>query len=153
MPLRRDLLPDPVSYYESRGLTILKGRGTWRAANCPFCASTDNFNIDTSTGGFHCWSCPARGGDVLAFEMAHAGMDFITAAKALGAWEEDPSRPMHHSPRPTPLSAAQRLELLAEDVQLCAICLSDVVRGREFSEADLHLFMQAAGRITHVARM
>lgn len=42
-------------------------------------------------GHFCCFSCGAKGGDVLAFVMQRDGLDFKRAAQSLGAWLEAPT--------------------------------------------------------------
>jgi hypothetical protein len=39
------------------------------------------------SGGFYCFSCHARGGDIVAYLMLRDGIDFKNAAQLLGAWE------------------------------------------------------------------
>jgi DNA primase len=38
-------------------------------------------------GAFKCFSCGAKGGDVLAFHQQLHKMSFVDACKDLGAWE------------------------------------------------------------------
>jgi len=47
-----------------------------------------SLGINTETGGFFCHACGAKGGDVLSAYQLLVGCDFVTAAKAFGAWEE-----------------------------------------------------------------
>lgn len=47
-----------------------------------------SLGINAESGGFFCHACGAKGGDVLAAHQLIIGCDFVTAAKALGAWEE-----------------------------------------------------------------
>jgi len=153
MPLIKDRLPEPLGYYSGMGLNIQGKRGKWRRANCPFCQSRDNFNLDTSTGGFHCWSCPAKGGDVLAFHRAFAGLGFIEAAKDLGAWEEDPNRPQHANHRPAPFTPRQALQVLASDLAYCAVCLGNTAQGVELTDAERLQFMESVGRILTIKEL
>jgi hypothetical protein len=82
---RRDLLPDPQDYY-TRYLDALRINGDWARACCPFHEDRNpSLSVNLSHGGFICFGCGAKGGDVLAFHMRLNGMDFITAAKDLGA--------------------------------------------------------------------
>lgn len=151
MPLDRERLPDPQTYYEGAGLNIRRrGRGPWRASNCPFCESRDNFNINLESGGFHCWGCAAKGGDVLAFHMAHACTDFVTAAKALGCWVED-GKPRARPPRPAPLSARDALALLADDVHYAAIFMGNFLHGAvALTEDDHAAFLAATARVIQI---
>lgn len=150
----RSRLPDPLEFYTGWGLTIT-GRGVWRRANCVFCESRDNFNFHTQSGGFHCWSCPARGGDVVAFVMAARGADFMTAAKELGACVEVKRAPGdgHHYPEPTrpaPLAARDALALVAQESNLIAITGASWARGTPQTPADRARVIQAAARIGQI---
>lgn len=83
----RELLPVPVSYYEAQGLTLQGSRGAeWKTTECRFHGGSDSLRIKVTTGAFVCMACGAKGGDVLAYEMATHGIGFIDAAKQLGAW-------------------------------------------------------------------
>jgi hypothetical protein len=84
---RRDLLPDPTSYY-TRHLYRLRAHGGWAAAQCPF--HTDKYpslSVSLLHGGYICHACGARGGDVLDFHRQLTGLGFIDAAKDLNTWE------------------------------------------------------------------
>ena len=82
----RDLLPNPSQYFRKQGLK-LSGGGEWKSALCPFHSDTKpSLRIRLDSGGFKCMACGAHGGDVLAFHMKLHNMNFISAAKALGAW-------------------------------------------------------------------
>jgi len=82
----KSALQPPANYYKKEGLK-LAGGGEWKNALCPF---HDDHNpslcVRLDTGGFRCWACGARGGDILAFHMLRYGLGFIAAAKQLGAW-------------------------------------------------------------------
>lgn len=153
MAFERDHLPDPQTYYEAAGLNIKrKGSGPWRGSNCPFCESRDNFNINLDTGGFHCWGCAAKGGDVLAFHMAHACTDFVTAAKALGCWVED-GKPSTRPPRPVQLSPRDALSLIADDANYLAIFTGLLVNGKDLTESDREAALDAVARILKITGM
>lgn len=82
-----DRLPAPADFYANEGIT-LRGRGPWRDALCPFHPDTrPSLRVLLETGAFRCMACGARGGDVLAFYRLRHGVNFVEAAKALGAWE------------------------------------------------------------------
>ena len=70
MPFDRRNLPDPISYYESEGLT-LTSRGKWRNTECNFHGGSDSMRINAKSGAFACMGgSSARGGHVVAFPMA-----------------------------------------------------------------------------------
>jgi hypothetical protein len=83
----RERLPEPLAYY-AEAAVVLRGRGAWRDALCPFHQdSRPSLRVNVETGAFRCMACGAAGGDVLAFHRRRHGMTFIEAARALGAWE------------------------------------------------------------------
>ncbi len=144
-------LPEPVSYYESQGLAFKERKGKWRTTACNFHGSTDSLRINTDSGAFVCMAgCGARGGDVLAFHMAHAGLDFIAAAKELGAWVED-GQPA--PARPAPLPARDALAVLAVEANLVAVAAANVAHGVALSQLDLSRVLQAAGRIHKIVEV
>jgi hypothetical protein len=84
----RTKLPSPESFWASQGITLKSKKG-WLMAKCVFHDDHHaSLGINTETGGFFCHACGAKGGDVLAAYQLLIGCDFVTAAKALGAWEE-----------------------------------------------------------------
>jgi hypothetical protein len=84
----RSKLPSPESFWASHGITLKPKKG-WMMAKCIFHDDHHaSLGINTETGGFFCHACGAKGGDVLSAHQLLVGCDFVTAAKALGAWEE-----------------------------------------------------------------
>ncbi len=95
----RDRLPTPADYF-SLHLPSLKKHNAdgWAFALCPFHAdSAPSLRVNVLTGAYKCMACGAHGGDVLAFHIAANGLDFASAAKALGVWELAPSWAVHRS--------------------------------------------------------
>ncbi len=85
---RRDLLPDPLTYYRQH-LHALRIGGDWASTRCPFHDDRNpSLGVNLTHGGFICHACGASGRGVLAFHMRLNGMDFTTAAKDIGAWED-----------------------------------------------------------------
>ena len=150
MSFDRNLLPDPVSYYESEGLTFTS-RGKWRTTKCVFHGGSDSMSINIETGGFKCWNCDEKGGDVLAYHMAVHGMEFVDAAKALGAWIDDGRPAVQH--KPTAFSPRDALQLLEREAMLVAVAAGNVAYGVILSDDDRSRVMQSAGRITRVVEM
>ncbi len=149
MSFNKDLLPDPLSYYEGQGLSITKrGSKGWRATNCPFCDSCDNGNINLDSGAFHCWGCGVKGGDLVAFHMALHSLDFIDTAKALGAWVEDGKS--FNRTKPKAIGASDALDLLEYEIQLAAIAITDHVKGKPTTKEDAARLRVASGRINSV---
>ncbi|WP_293225026.1 hypothetical protein [Ottowia sp.] len=148
MSFDRTRLPDPVDYYASAGLKFKERKGNWRTTACNFHGGSDSMRIHTCTGAFVCMAdCGARGGDVLAYHMAAHGDDFMTAAKALGAWVDD-GKPT--PARPAPIPARDALHLLARESALVAIAAANVANGVTLAANDLKRLLQAAGRINAV---
>lgn len=150
MSFDRSRLPDPLGYYEAQGLKLTP-RGKWRTAPCVFHGGSDAMRINSETGAFVCMAgCGARGGDVVAYHMAAQGLDFVSAAKALGAWVEDgkPSRS-----RPTPLPARDALEVLTFESFLVASIASQIGQGLILSDDDRKRVIAATGRIQKIAEV
>ena len=151
MGFDRRNLPDAVGYYESEGLK-LTGRGKWRTTECKFHGGSDSMRINTDSGAFACMAgCGARGGDVQAYHMAQHGLEFVQAAKALGAWIDDGRPTTQH--KPSPLSPRQALEVLAVEANLVAIAAANVAHGVVLSQVDLSRVLTASGRITRLVEV
>ncbi|MDP2769463.1 MAG: CHC2 zinc finger domain-containing protein [Giesbergeria sp.] len=151
MPFDRRNLPDAVSYYESEGLK-LTSRGKWRTTECKFHGGSDSMRINTDSGAFACMAgCGARGGDVLAYHMAQHGLEFVEAAKALGAWVDDGKPVTQH--KPAPLTPRQALEVLAVEANLVAIAAGNLAHGVELLKGDFDRLKQAANRINRLAEV
>ncbi len=150
MPFDRTLLPEPVTYFEGEGLTLTGPRSAkWKTTACTFHGGSDSMRINTTTGAWICMAgCGARGGDVLAYHQANHGMEFIEAAKALGAWVDDGRR--HAPQRPTPLSPRAALQVLAFEATLTAIAAGNLARGVALNDVDLQRLLVAVNRITRL---
>jgi hypothetical protein len=74
----------PVNFYRGE-LPNMPGprlsRGLVNGGLCPFHPDTrpNSFFVNLSTGGYVCFSCGAKGGDMLAFLMARDGSTFREA--------------------------------------------------------------------------
>ena len=151
MPFDRRNLPDAVSYYESEGLK-LTSRGKWRTTACQFHGGSDSMRINADSGAFACMAgCGARGGDVLAYHMAQHGLEFVEAAKALGAWIDDGKPATQH--KPTPLSPRQALEVLAAECNLVAIAAGNMAQGVHLTIAERQRLLTASNRITRLVEV
>ena len=144
MSFDRSLLPDPVSYFESQGLT-LTGRGKWRTTACQFHNGSDSMRINTTFGGWCCMSCGAKGGDVLAYHMQVHGLEFVDAVRQLGAWVDD-GKPLAQY-KPTPLPPRAALQVLGFEATLIAVAAGNVAQGVALTDVDRTRVMAAAGRI------
>lgn len=108
--------------------------------------------VNTESGGWCCMACPARGGDVLAFEMAHTGVDFVAAARRLGAWTEEGENGQRPRRRPLPFNPRDALEVLADGAYLVAVAAGNVARGVMLTKADRALLRRTAARIHRICR-
>ena len=150
MTFSKDSLPDAVSYFESEGLTLTGPRSAkWKTTRCEFHGGSDSMRINTTTGAWVCMSCGEKGGDVLAHHMAAHGLEFIDAAKALGAWVDDGQPHREHKPKPLP--AGDALQVLAFEATLIAVAGGNVARGITLTTQDLERVLQATGRINLIA--
>jgi hypothetical protein len=90
----RELLPPARTFYEREfGGKLSRPRRGWAMGRCPFHQSKSgkSFSVNIETGGFCCFGCGVKGGDVLAFLRQRDGLSFKEAAQRLGAWDEAPS--------------------------------------------------------------
>jgi hypothetical protein len=104
--------------------------------------------VNLASGGWCCMACGMSGGDVLAYEMRRTNADFVTAAKSLGAWEDDGKKlpPV----KSTPLSPRQALSVLGYEATLVAVAAGNVAHGVKLSDVDRFRLMTAAGRINRL---
>jgi hypothetical protein len=153
MTFDRNLLPDPTAYFEEQGLKLVgPGRAKWKTTECRFHDGSDSMRVNTATGAYVCMAgCGAKGGDMLAYEIATTGADFIEAAKAIGAWVDD-GRP-YTPPKPTPLSPRAALSAMAFEATLTAIAAGNLAKGVVLSDADRTRLMLAAGRINRMVEV
>ena len=151
MAFDRNLLPDATAYFENQGLKLIGPRlAKWKTTACNFHGGSDSLRINTVTGAYVCMAgCGAKGGDVLAYEIAVTGADFVDAAKAIGAWVDDgkPYKPQ----KPTPLSPRAALAAMAFEATLVAIAAGNINKGVLLTDADRSRIMTAAGRINLLA--
>lgn len=147
----RELLPEPVTYYEAQGLT-LQGplSAQWRTAGCRFHGGSDSLRIKVSTGAFVCMACGVKGRDVLSYHQQAHGLDFLAAAKQLNAWIDD-GKPHHRSQKPAALPAREALCILRDEVTLIAIEGARLARGIKPDELTLRRLLRAAGRVNLIA--
>ncbi len=147
MTFIRDRLPEPAAYFESEGLRLM-GPGKWKTTRCEFHTGSDSMRINTETGAWVCMSCGAKGGDVLAYRMQIAGIDFVQACKDLGAWE-DTGRPSRTTP--LPFSARDALSVLRFEALLAAVAAGNIAQGVVLTDGDRQRLMDAVARIEFIA--
>lgn len=149
MSFNRNALPSPVDYFEMQGMR-LKGphSAAWKTTNCNFHGGSDSMRVNVATGAWVCMSCGEKGGDVLAYEIAASGRDFVDAAKALGCWVDDGRPPVQT--KPTPLSPRLALSVMAFESTLTAVAAGNVANGVTLTDADRARLMVAANRINRL---
>ena len=149
MGFDRNLLPDAPTYFKNQGLQLKGPPGAkWKTTSCNFHGGSDSMRVQPATGAWVCMSCGEKGGDVLAYQMAATGADFIDAAKALGAWVDDGRPPERHKARR--LSPRQALAVVRFESNLVAIAACNVANGTVLSAADLARLRVSARRITQI---
>lgn len=141
----RERLPDPISYFDLEGLP-LKGRGKWRTTRCAFHGGGDSMRINTESGGWVCMACGEKGGDVLAYAMRKHGMEFVEAARMLGAYVDD-DRPHRGPVQAMTLSARDAMAVIAFELYVITLVIADIRKGVIPSDADWQRFLESAGRI------
>jgi len=148
---RRELLPDPLTYYEGQGLTLTGRNSPWRTTKCMFHGGSDCMRIMLASGGFICMAgCGASGGDVLAYHMAAYCLSFVDAAKQLGAWVGDVAAQRHI--RPTRISARDALVMIGREATLVGIEAVRTANGIPLEDADLQRLLVAGARVDHALR-
>jgi hypothetical protein len=81
-------LPPARSFYEKELGRLRRPSRGWARANCPFHESKSriSFCVNLESGGFYCFGCETKGGDVVDFLRLRYKLDFKAAAQELGAW-------------------------------------------------------------------
>ena len=149
MTFDRNLMPDATAYFEGQGLKLAgPSRAKWKTTECRFHSGSDSMRVNTATGAWVCMSCGEKGGDVLAYEIASTGAEFVEAAKAIGAWVDD-GKP-HRPQKPTALPPRAALEVIGYECNLVAVAAGNLAVGVALTDIDLDRLMVAAGRINRI---
>lgn len=150
MSYDRTRLPEPASYYEGQGLALKGPRAAkWKTTRCDFHGGSDSMRVNVANGAFKCMACNVGGGDVLAYHMQANGLEFVDAAKALGAWADD-GKP-HKPQKPTTLPPRAALEVLGFEATLVAVAAGNLAQGVTLTDDDRKRLMLCAGRINRIA--
>ncbi len=85
----RGSLPTPERYLRDRGLFPPKlPRGEWAKIRCPVHKSGaeahPSMGVSLVDGHFRCWTCGAKGGDIIALHRLLTGCGFVQAVRELG---------------------------------------------------------------------
>ena len=148
MSFDRTHLPEASSYFEGQGLRLV-GHGKWRTAECRFHNGSDSMRINVASGAWVCMSCGVKGGDVLAYHMLAYGLEFVDAARQLGAWVDDGKPAARQTPAPLPPRAA--IQVLAFEANLIAVAAGNVAHGVTLTDIDLRRVLSASNRISRLA--
>lgn len=84
--LDKSKLPSPLEYYQNE-FDGLNTKHEWATVNC--CFHDDNnpsLNINLIHGHFRCFSCGAKGGDLISFHQLKYDLSFIEAVNHFDAW-------------------------------------------------------------------
>jgi len=122
---RKELSPQPETFYQDvLGKLSRPNHKGWVTCRCPFHKSKSgkSFSVNLESGGFHCFGCDAKGGDIIAFVMLRVHCDFKTAAKQLGAWDDGGKVPAR---RPGPLVRYLVLDVIIDGVEYRAEVLDE----------------------------
>lgn len=153
MTFDRNQLPDPVSYFQNSGHKLI-GRGKHFRTMC--CIhdgdSPDSLSVMRDSGAFHCFVCGASGGNVLDHHMQVTGADFVTSAKALGAWVDDGGQP-GKTYKASPIPPRDALAILAFESMLVAVAAGNIAYGTKLTDEDRHRCQTAAGRINQIREL
>jgi DNA primase len=92
---QRELLPPARSFYENELRKLTRPSRGWARGNCPFheSKSRSSFSVNLDSGGFYCFGCEVKGGDILDFVKLRDKVDFKRAAQILGAWRDQEMSP------------------------------------------------------------
>jgi DNA primase len=146
----RDRLPDPVSYFDSEGVT-LKGPGRWKSGPCGFHGGSDSLRVNVQSGAWRCMNCGVKGGDVLAYAMQLHGLDFVSAARTLGAYSDD-GKPHKGPAQAATLTARDAMQLAALEIMVAMLVISDAQRGVIPNADDWQRFTACAARLQLLAQ-
>ena len=145
----RDRLPDPQSYFESEDVHLV-GLGQWKTGPCHFHGGSDSMRVNVRSGAWRCMACTLHGGDVSAHHMQRHGLDFVAAARQLGAYVED-GKPYRGQTKPATIPARDAMELAATGLREAVLVISDIRAGVIPSDQDWQLFLERAGQIEQLA--
>lgn len=150
MGYQRHLLPEPEGYFETEGLRLSGPRNAkWKTTECRFHGGRDSMRINATTGAWVCMNCGVKGGDLLGYHMQAHELEFVDAARALGAWVED-GKPVPYR-KPTPLPPRAALEVLGFETTIAAVAAGNIAMGIPLTETDRARLLMAAQRIQRLA--
>ena len=144
-----DRLPEPIIYFESEGVHLV-GPGRWKTGPCDLHGGSDSLRVNTESGGWCCMACGAKGGDVLAYHMQRYGLEFVEAARLLGAYQDDGKR--YTGPaKPATLSARDAMQLASRELLVALVVIRDIREGVIPSDDHWHRFIESSRRVETLA--
>jgi hypothetical protein len=106
----RAKFPSPIAYFEGIFGRLRFNATGWAQVCCCFHGPDVNPSLSLyRNGGFSCFACGAKGGDVLEFELLRTGRDRRAIAQDWGAWS---GKPIFEQPRPAWVRPAPRPVLI-----------------------------------------
>jgi len=87
----RALFPPAEAFYTRELGKLSRPYRGWVRGRCPWHKSKSglSFAVNLDSGGFYCFGCGAKGGDLIDYVRLRDTVDFKSAAKKLGAWIDD----------------------------------------------------------------
>ena len=142
-------LPSPDAYFSQ--FAGVKTSGKSLRLPCPIHkGESPNLSVDRESGMWQCFTCKAKGGDIIDFEQQLHGIGFVRAASNFGAYVPN-GKPA--TPAAPVLNYRAMLNVLQNEIEIAALISSDLAAGRVPSSDDASRLIQAAGRITKVAEV
>jgi hypothetical protein len=149
---RKELLPPAASFYERELGELRRPSRGWASpkAGCPFhdSKSKTSFSVNLDTGGFYCFGCGAKGGDVAAFVMLRDKVDFKAAAQSLGAWDDGLQIGAIVVRRPTVLVPYLALDFSIEGIEYHSEAIPDEPKTE--LQQTRRFYAQAKDRLTQI---
>ena len=148
--LLRDRIPDALAYCAQAGLTLKPASGKWRTTRCDIHGGSDSLRINVESSGWCCMSCHAKGGDMLGLHMQRHALDFVMAARDLGAWAEDMKPDRQRKARR--MAPADALEQLYEASVLVWVAAQNIRQGVVLTDADHAALSEASQDVERISQ-
>jgi len=146
MSFNREALPCWEAYAHRESLKLL-GRGSWRTTECRFHGGSDSLRVNLKSGGWVCMACGVHGGDTLSYHMQAYALEFMDAAKQLGAWVNDGK---NVSIKALPISPRDAIAVLHMETLIISTAAANIANGFVLQPADLKRVLLAANRVIRI---
>lgn len=78
-------LPSPEIYYQQQFPNLRQTKQHWTSVQCCFHEDRQpSLRLNLTNGGFRCFGCGARGGNVISFHCQRYQLSFVQSLIALG---------------------------------------------------------------------